>query len=105
MKLNLRVILPLILALSAPASAPSQTQGGVQILLSKARSLEARGLMNLAADNWRKVLLVNPHQPEALAGLARNAKEEGQTAKENSYLDRLRKINPSDPQIEAIEKL
>ena len=105
MKTNLRIVLPLMLALCAAASAPSQTQGGVQILLSKARSLEARGLMNLAADNWRKVLLANPHQPEALAGLARNAKEEGQTAKENSYLDRLRKINPSDPEIEAIEKL
>ena len=105
MKLNLRLMLPLILVLILPASASSQTQGGVEILLAKARSLEARGLMNLATDNWQKVLLVNPHQPEALAGLARAAKEDGQTAKEESYLDRLRKLNPHDPQIEEVENL
>ena len=87
------------------APAPSQTQGGVDILLAKARSLELRGRIDLAAQNWHKVLLVNPNQTEALAGLARAAKENGQTDEERSYLDRLRKINPRDPQIAAVEKL
>ena len=105
MKINLRLNIPLIVVLCVAASAPSQTQGGVQILLAKARSLEARGLMNLAADNWRKVLLANPNQTEALAGLARNAKESGQTSRESYYLDRLRKVNPQDPQIDAVKKL
>jgi tetratricopeptide (TPR) repeat protein len=105
MKYKLRFILPLIFALSVPLSATSQTQGGVEILLAKARSLEARGLMNLAADNWRKVLLVNPNQTEALAGLARNAKEDGRTAREDYYLDRLRKVSPQDPEIEAVNRL
>jgi cellulose synthase operon protein C len=100
-----RLSLPLILAFIAPGSAPTQTQGGVEILLAKARSLEARGLIDLAADNWRKVLLANPDQTEALAGLARAAKEGGQTANETSYLDRLRKIDPRDPDIAAVEKL
>ncbi len=100
-----RLSLPLILAVIAPGSAPSQTQGGVEILLAKARSLEARGLIDLAADNWRKVLLANPNQTEALAGLARAAKEDGQSANETSYLDRLRKIDPRDPDIEAVERL
>lgn len=105
MKFNLRLSLLLMLALIVPVSAWSQTQGGVEILLAKARSLEARGLMTLAADNWRKVLLVNPNQTEALAGLARNAKEDGQTSRENYYLDRLRKVSPRDPEIAAVEKL
>ncbi|HEV2326097.1 MAG TPA: cellulose synthase subunit BcsC-related outer membrane protein [Terracidiphilus sp.] len=61
--------------------------------------------MDLAADNWRKVLLVNPNQTEALAGLARRAKEDGQTAKESEYLGRLRKIDPRDPEIQAVENL
>lgn len=95
----------LILAFIFPVSASSQTQGGVEILLAKARSLEARGRINLAADNWRKVLLANPNQTEALAGLARIAKEDGETSKENYYLDRLRKINPHDPDIKAVERL
>jgi tetratricopeptide (TPR) repeat protein len=94
-----------MLTLLLAASAVSQTQGGVDILLAKARSLESRGRVDLAAQNWRKVLLVDPNQTEALAGLARCAKQNGQTDEERSYLDRLRKINPHDPQIEAVEKL
>lgn len=95
----------LILALATGLPAPSQTPGGMDILLAKARSLELRGRIDLAADNWHKVLLVNPNQTEALAGLARVAKENGQLDQEHSYLDHLRKINPHDPQIAAVEKL
>ncbi len=105
MTIIFRLSLPLLLAFTMPVSAPSQSQGGAEILLAKARSLEARGLIDLAADNWRKVLMVNPNQTEALAGLARTAKEDGQTGKESYYLDRLRKIDPQDPDIEEIEKL
>jgi cellulose synthase operon protein C len=101
----IRFHLLLMLALLTSFPALPQTQGGVDILLSKARSLEARGRIDLAADNWHKVLLVNPDQPEALAGLARAAKENGQLDQERSYLDHLRKINPHDPQIAAVEKL
>ena len=101
----IRFHLLLMLALLVAASAPSQTQGGVDILLSKARSLELRGRIDLAAQNWHKVLLANPNQTEALAGLARTAKENGQADEERSYLDRLRKINPRDPQIAAVDKL
>jgi tetratricopeptide (TPR) repeat protein len=100
-----RLHLLLILALLAAASAPSQTTGGVDILLAKARSLELRGRIDLAVQNWRKVLLVDPNQEESIAGLARSAKQNGQIDEERSYLDRLRKINPHAPQIEAIEML
>lgn len=95
----------LMLVFAATAPMPSQTKGGVDILLAKARSLELRGRTDLAAQNWHKVLLVNPNQTEALAGLARAAKENGQTQEERSYLDHLRKVNPRDSQIAAIEKL
>jgi cellulose synthase operon protein C len=101
--IRFQFLLTLAFALAVPA--PSQSQGGVDILLAKARSLELRGRIDLAAENWHKVLLVNSTQTEALAGLARAAKENGQTDEERSYLDRLRKINPRDPQIAAVEKL
>src|SRR5260370_28264505 len=101
----MRFHLLLVLALLVAASAPSQTTGGVDILLAKARSLELRGRIDIAVQNWRKVLLVDPNQTEALAGLARSAKQNGQTNEERSYLDRLRSINPRDPQIEAVEKV
>jgi len=100
-----RIHFLLVLMLLVAALAQSQTQGGVDILLAKARSLEARGRIDLAVQNWQKVLLVNPNQTEALAGLARSAKENGKADEERAYLDRLRKINPHDPQIAAVEKL
>jgi tetratricopeptide (TPR) repeat protein len=95
----------LILALAIALPALSQAPGGVDILLAKARSLELRGRIDLAAENWHKVLLANPNQAEALAGLARTAKENGKLDEERSYLDQLRKINPRDPQIAGVEKV
>src|SRR6266498_2348461 len=92
-----------LLTFVAAACLLAQAQGGVDILLSKARSLEARGRMDLAAQNWNQVLLVNPNQAEALAGLARNAKQNGDAAGVRTYLDRLRKVNPRDPAIAAVE--
>ena len=79
-------------------------QRGVDILLSKARALEARGRMDLAARNWNQVLLVDPNQTEALEGLALYAKQTGDADAYRAYLDRLRKINPSNPAIAAIER-
>src|SRR5438874_12049985 len=101
----IRLVLFLIFILLQAGSLAAQTQGDVDILLSKARSLEARGRMDLAAQNWKQILLVSPNQTEAIAGLARYAKQNGDTEEERSYLDRLRKINPKDPELAAIEKM
>ncbi|MBO0911619.1 MAG: tetratricopeptide repeat protein, partial [Acidobacteria bacterium] len=99
--------LVLVFLLSLPLLAPplAAQQGGVQLLLSKARSLEARGRMDLAAQNWKQILLANPNQSEALAGLARYAKQNGNADEERAYLDRLRKIDPRNPDIAAVEKM
>jgi len=95
----------LFLASTVVAQTPGPREDGTNIVLAKARSLEARGRTDLAAENWRQVLLVNPNQSEALAGLARVAKENGNAEEEHTYLDRLRKVNPKDPEIAAIESM
>src|SRR5215472_19236268 len=95
-------LLVLVLLLAVSLAAQSQ---GVDILLGKARSLDARGRMDLAAQNWKQVLLVNPNQTEALAGLARYAKQSGDVTEERGYLDHLRKINPKNPEIAKIENM
>ncbi len=95
----------LLLGLTLSTSMSAQTRDGVGILLSKARSLEARGRMDLAAQSWNQVLLVNPNQTEALGGLARYAKETGDSEGERKFLAHLRKINPKDPAIAAVEKM
>jgi tetratricopeptide (TPR) repeat protein len=100
----IRLILSTALLLATCSAVPAQTREGVDILLSKARSLEARGRTDLAAQNWNQVLLVNPNQTEALEGLARHAKQNGDAEALRRFLERLRKIDPDNPAIEAIEK-
>ncbi len=73
------------------------------VLLSKARSLEGRGRPDLAAEAWQQILLADPAQAEALAGLARYYKQAGKPDQANIYLERLRKINPASPEIAEIE--
>ena len=99
------ILLALLVAGAVVAQTMRPGEDGTNIVLAKARSLEARGRTDLAAENWRQVLLVNPNQPEALAGLARVAKENGNTEEQHAYLDRLRKVNPKDPEIAAIENM
>ncbi len=74
-------------------------------LLMKARSLEGRGLIELASRSWDQVLLADPNNAEALAGLARYAQTSGRQADAARYLDRLRRINPNNPEIARIEKM
>src|SRR5262249_6198047 len=107
MKTSKSLCLTLLFAITLVFALPAvaQTQEGVSILLGKARSLEARGRIDLASQNWQQVLLVNPDQTEALAGLARFAKQNGDAQGERGYLDRLRKINPRDPAIAAVERM
>ena len=53
----------------------------LDMLIQKARSLEARDRDDLAAQVWQQVLVTNPNQPDALAGLARWAKHSGRSEK------------------------
>src|SRR5215469_9687202 len=101
---SIRLVATLLSTLFMTLLLVAQTPG-VEILLSKARSLEARGRMDLAAQNWQQVLLVNPNQTEAIAGLARYAKQSGDVTGEREFLDRLRKVNPKNPEITKIENM
>ena len=94
--------LVLVLLSGVVASAGS---AATDLLLAKARSLEGRGRLDLAAQSWQQVLMADPNQPEALAGLARWAKQNGQTEEAQQYLDRLRKVDPNDPEIARIQAL
>lgn len=84
---------------------PATTSAATQALLDKARSLESRGRMDMAAQTWQQVLLADPNNTDALAGLARAAKMSGNNALANTYLQRLRSINPNDPGIARAESV
>ena len=76
-----------------------------QTLIDKAHSFETRGRMDLATQTWQQVLLTDPNNAEALGGLARAAKQDGNTALSNTYLDKLRAAHPNDPNIARVENL
>ncbi|MGA9567061.1 MAG: cellulose synthase subunit BcsC-related outer membrane protein [Candidatus Korobacteraceae bacterium] len=98
--LALMLMLVVVAAVSGFAASSA-----TDLLLAKARSLEGRGLMDLAAQSWQQVLMSDPNQPEALAGLARWAKQTGRAEEASQYLARLRKVSPQDPAIANVESM
>jgi cellulose synthase operon protein C len=100
------MILAAFSAATLPVHLYAQTvESATQSLLDKAHALEVRGRMDMAVQTWQQVLLADPVNVDALAGLARAAKLSGNTALAGTYLDRLRAINANDPNIARIEKM
>ena len=83
----------------AAADKPST----IDLLIQKARSLEARDRADLAAQVWQQVLITNPNQPDALAGLARWAKRSGKMEEANSYIAKLRKVSPETTALTQVD--
>ena len=94
--------LPMGYAQKKPAVSPSSAR---TILVENAQALEARGRPDLAIQVWQQILLSDPNNTVALAGLARDLRLIGSVDKSNQALDRLRRINPSNPEIARIESL
>jgi len=93
------------LAQNAPGKAPADSPGTTRTLMvEKGHALESRGRPDLAIQVWQQVLLSDPKNVEALAGLARDLKLIG-SDKAGPALDRLRQASPSDPNIAKIEAL
>ncbi|MDE1154209.1 MAG: cellulose synthase subunit BcsC-related outer membrane protein [Acidobacteriaceae bacterium] len=100
-----RILSLLLCALAVtPCTALAQDSITAQAL-GKAHALEARGRMDLAKQAWQQVLLSDPNNAEALAGMARASKQEGKIDEANGYLARLRAVNPSDPNISKVENM
>jgi cellulose synthase operon protein C len=95
------------------AAISSAQSDATRMLLQKARTLENQGRADLAAAVWEQVLLADPDDPEALAGMARHSQQSGNDEAARNYLDHLRKVSagvathapdvpaPLDPQQKA----
>ena len=99
----LMLTLPAVHAQKKPvANTPEAARANLE---AKARALEARGRPDMAAQLWQQILLSTPENTEAMAGLARDYKLMGSADLSNQALDRLRKVNPKDPNIARIEAM
>jgi tetratricopeptide (TPR) repeat protein len=87
---------------SAAAASPDRAR---QVLIANARALESRGRPDMAIQLWQQILLSDPNNLEALAGIARDYKLTGATKEGAAALDKLRQVNPNDPNISKIEGL
>jgi tetratricopeptide (TPR) repeat protein len=101
-KTALRILTLTTIALAASLMMVAQTPA-VTALLARARTQEQAGHIDLAAQTWQQVLLVDANDREALAGLARSAKLAGNEAAAKGYLDRLRRVDPHSSEIAKIE--
>ena len=100
-----RIVCALSVVAVLAAQQPAPPSRSVELLLGKARSLETRGRMDLAVQTWKQLLMVEPGQQDAIAGLARAAKLQGKETEADAYLERLRKSNPANPAIRQIETI
>ncbi|HVU46671.1 MAG TPA: cellulose synthase subunit BcsC-related outer membrane protein [Terracidiphilus sp.] len=101
-----RTGLMLLLALASLHAQTPPAAGNVRaILVTKAKALEARGRPDMAIELWQQVLLSDPDNADALAGLARDYRLTGSIAKSNEALNHLRRVSPNNPEIDKIEGL
>jgi tetratricopeptide (TPR) repeat protein len=76
-----------------------------RVLIEKAQALEARGRPDIAVQVWQQILLSDPNNQMALTGVARDYRLSGNSTASDEALDKLRRINPSDPNINKIQGL
>src|SRR4051812_10425323 len=97
------VAIVLLVSQSLPAQQLRPHTSALDLLIQKARSLEARDRADLAAQVWQQVLVTNPSQPDALTGLALWAKRSGKNDEANKYLSRLRRVAPDAPALTQLD--
>jgi tetratricopeptide (TPR) repeat protein len=89
-----------------PANAEAQKESDAEkTLIEKAQALESRGRPDIAVQVWQQILLSDPNNQLALAGVARDYRLSGNSTASDEALDKLRRINPNDPQIGKIQGL
>ncbi len=76
-----------------------------QALLSKAQSLAAHGQLNMAMQTWQQLLLSDPQNKEALAGIAQAEMRLGNPDQAKKYLDRLRALGADARTIAQIKSM
>ncbi len=87
------------------SNAAQKVSPAEDILIQKAQTLEARGRPDLAAQVWQQILLSDPNNPQALEGVARSFRLSGNAAASSAAIEKLRKLNPNDPNIKKLESL
>ena len=90
-------------AFAQKGPASSSAEKTRQVLAANAQALESRGRPDMAIQIWQQILLSDPNNPEALAGLDGDYKLNGSNDKSDRALEKLREVNPNDPNSARIQ--
>lgn len=101
----LPVLAAAVLLMAALPLIAQKESDAEKVLIQKAQALEQRGRPDIAVQVWQQILLSDPNNAMALEGVARDYRLSGNSAASDEALDKLRKINPSDPNISRIQGL
>ncbi|RQS35521.1 cellulose synthase [Burkholderia sp. Bp8992] len=91
----------LLLALVLP-HAEAAGSDALKVLLDQGRYWQAHGRGDLAAQAWKKVLGVDPNQPDALFGMGMVLADRKDVDGARRYLEQLRRIAPGFAQIDEL---
>jgi Flp pilus assembly protein TadD len=84
-----------LLLLGTCSAAIHAEQTPIQVLIERARMLDAQGRHDLAAENWRHVLLLEPRQPDSLLALVAYYRGTGDHVKAEYYQRLLNAARPA----------
>ncbi len=88
----------------APAPAPAPTSPAAHVLLDQANYWRSQNRLDQADLAVKRLLLLEPDNPDALAMAAELASERGDATAARAALAKLRQINPSDQRIASVER-
>lgn len=93
----------LVLALAWPhAAAAAAGSDALKVLVDQGRYWQAHGRGDLAAQAWKKVLSVDPDQPDALFGMGMVLADRRDADGARRYLEQLRRIAPGFARIDEL---
>ncbi|WP_033478598.1 tetratricopeptide repeat protein, partial [Xanthomonas phaseoli] len=91
----------LALCLLAAPAAQAQTSA-TQQLVEQGNYWHDQGRDDLAADTWKKLLGIDPDQPDALLGLAQIDLAQGRQSEARKRLQQLEGAHPQSPQAQRL---
>ncbi len=94
-----------IVAVAGAAATAQQGSPAEQALLARARAFAGRSQLDMAAQAWNQVLLSDPDNQEALAGIAGAEMQLGHRRQAEAYLGRLRHVGGDAKLIQQIESM
>lgn len=94
MKKALSLALVLVFSTAVSPGQKPEPNSAVDVYIQRARMQDSENRHDLAAANWKQVLLLVPDHPQALAALAKYYTEKKDVAQARIYLARLHAVQP-----------